>query len=372
MTVSRKVAMVCPPALTVTVALPAARLLLTSEPPGKVVTLVNVVPDGSVSRMITGPAASTSGRLHEPPGAGPAATVTGVPATVNVKFVPTAMPAPATLQICRNPVVRAGRNRVHESDDRLPAVLDHYGSRARGQIAADQRPAWQGADGRQHGTGEQGFRDGYGTGRLDERRAARALRRRPGGTVTGVPATMNTKFVPATMPAPATLQICRNPVGGTGILAFSNVTTVCPPAATITVAGPAARSLLTSDPPGEALMAVNCTPMGRVSVTITGPAGNTSGAPQEPAGAGPAGTVTGVPATLNVKFVPSTMPVPATLQICRNPVVGVTESVKVAIVCAPAMTVTVAVPAAKLSCGQQSRAGQGGDGRHCGTGWQSL
>ena len=126
---------------------------------------------------------------------------------------------------------------------------------------------------------------------------------------------MNTKFVPVTTPAPATLQICRNPVGGTGILAFWNVTTVCPPAAIVTVAWPAARSLLTSDPPGVALTAVNCRPMGTVSVTSTGPAGNWSSPPQEPAGAGPAGTVTGVPATLNVKLVPSTMPVPATLQI---------------------------------------------------------
>ena len=37
--------MVCPPPLTTTVALPAARLLLTSDPPGKVVTSVKAVPD---------------------------------------------------------------------------------------------------------------------------------------------------------------------------------------------------------------------------------------------------------------------------------------------------------------------------------------
>src|SRR6185295_15853315 len=105
MMLSRKVAMVCPPALTVTVALPAARLLLTSAPPGKVVTVVNVVPGGRVSRMITGPAGSTSAALQAPPGAGPAVTITGVPATLKLKFVPTAMPATATLQICRHPVV---------------------------------------------------------------------------------------------------------------------------------------------------------------------------------------------------------------------------------------------------------------------------
>ena len=99
MIVSRKVAIVWPAPLTVTVALPAARLLLTSAPPGNVVMSVRVVPDGRVSKMNTGPAVSSRGALQEPPGAGPAGTVTGVPATVNVKLVPRAIPAPATLQI---------------------------------------------------------------------------------------------------------------------------------------------------------------------------------------------------------------------------------------------------------------------------------
>ena len=146
--------MVCPPALTVTVALPAARLLLTSDPPGKVVTAVNVVPAGSVSRMITGPAGSTSGELQEPPGAGPAATITGVPATLKVKFVPTAMPAPATLQICRNPVVGGTAGIVSTKVTMVcPPFCDGYGSRARGQIARHQQPAWQSGDGRQNGAG---------------------------------------------------------------------------------------------------------------------------------------------------------------------------------------------------------------------------
>jgi hypothetical protein len=52
-----------------------------------------------------------------------------------------------------------------------------------------------------------------------------------------------------------------------------------------------------------------------VSVTFTGPAGSSIRKLQEPIGAGPAGTVTGVSATLKTKFVPAAIPVPATLQI---------------------------------------------------------
>jgi hypothetical protein len=98
-TVFRNVAIVCPPAFTVTVAVPAARLLLTSSPLGKVLTDVNTVPAVGVSVMTVAPTGTTSAALQEPPGAAPAATVTGVPATSKVKFVPTVTPAPATLQI---------------------------------------------------------------------------------------------------------------------------------------------------------------------------------------------------------------------------------------------------------------------------------
>ena len=64
MMVSRKVAMVCPPAVTVTTAWPIARLLLTNDAPGKLVTAVSVVPEGSVSDRLARPA------LHckSPPG----------------------------------------------------------------------------------------------------------------------------------------------------------------------------------------------------------------------------------------------------------------------------------------------------------------
>jgi hypothetical protein len=44
--------------------------------------------------------------------------------------------------------------------------------------------------------------------------------------------------------------------------------------------------------------------------------------PQAPPGAAPAGTMigVGVPATLKVKFVPTVIPAPATLQIWTNPI----------------------------------------------------
>ena len=75
-------------------------MVLTSNPAlGNVLTAVSKVPLGRVSEMIAGPAGATSGVLQEPSGAGPAGTVTGVPATLKVKFVPTVTPLPATLQI---------------------------------------------------------------------------------------------------------------------------------------------------------------------------------------------------------------------------------------------------------------------------------
>ena len=103
-TVFRNVAIVCPPALTVTVAVPAVRLLATSNPAGKVITELKPVPGDGDSVIKTAPAEMTKGALHEPPGAGPAKTVIGFPATLKVTGVPTATPAPATLQICRKPV----------------------------------------------------------------------------------------------------------------------------------------------------------------------------------------------------------------------------------------------------------------------------
>src|SRR5258706_16354813 len=108
-TESVKVTIVCAPAMTVTVAVPAAKLLAVSNPaPGKVETAVINVPLGRVSVTSTWPAGSVSAVLHDPGLGGPAATVTGVPATLKVKFVPRITPLPALLQICKKPVMGGG------------------------------------------------------------------------------------------------------------------------------------------------------------------------------------------------------------------------------------------------------------------------
>ncbi|MFZ3264701.1 MAG: hypothetical protein WA172_11935 [Terriglobales bacterium] len=94
-----KVTIVCPPALTVTVAVPVARLLLTSNVAlGKVKMPVTSVLPGTVSEITTVPAVTCIAGLHVPPGAGPAATDTGFPPTLKLNIVPTATPGPATLQ----------------------------------------------------------------------------------------------------------------------------------------------------------------------------------------------------------------------------------------------------------------------------------
>src|SRR5258706_8413914 len=103
--VFRKVTTVCAPSLTVTVAVPAVKLLASSSPLGKVVTELNKVPGEAVSAINVAPTGTTNGALKDPPGGGPAKTVTGIPATLNVTGVPTATPAPAILQICRKPVL---------------------------------------------------------------------------------------------------------------------------------------------------------------------------------------------------------------------------------------------------------------------------
>src|SRR5258706_9770329 len=95
--------------MTVTVAVPATKLLAVSNPAlGKVETAVIEVPMGRVSVIGTWPAGSVRGVLHDAGLGGPAATVTGVPATLNAKFVPSGTPLPAILQICTKPVVGGG------------------------------------------------------------------------------------------------------------------------------------------------------------------------------------------------------------------------------------------------------------------------
>ena len=98
---SMKVTIVCPPALTVTLARPAPRLLLTNNPAlGKVKMPVGTAPPGpgTASTIVTEPAVTCTGVLHVPPGAAPAGMVTGFPATVKLNSAPTGTPAPATLQ----------------------------------------------------------------------------------------------------------------------------------------------------------------------------------------------------------------------------------------------------------------------------------
>ncbi len=358
----RNVTIVCPPALTITVAVRAARLLLTSSPLGKVLTDVSTVPvvgGVSVSVMIVGPTGTCSAGLQLPPGEAPAVTVIpvgGLPAMVNVKFVPTATPAPAILQIWRKPVVetlvlrnvaivcppgltvtvtvRAPRSLLTSNPPGKVLTAVSTVSLADGVSVMNTEPA------------------GTSSGVLQEPNGAA-----PAGTVItvgGFPATLNPKFIPSMPAFPATLQIWRKPVVGT-TTALVNVAIVSPPGLTVTVAVRAPKSLLTSDKPGNALTAVNTdrvSDVGRVSAMIVCPTGTSIAVLQEPAGAGPAGTVPpgiGVPLTLNAKFAPATTPLPATLQIWRNPVVGTTAAlVNVTIVCPPTLTVTVAVPKARL------------------------
>ena len=125
----------------------------------------------------------------------------------------------------------------------------------------------------------------------------------PAATVIGVPATLNVKFVPRVTPLPAILQICRKPVVGGGGMVSTKVAMVWPPGLTATVAVPAARSLLINKPaPGKVLTEAKVVPDGIVSVIVVGTDGTVSAALQDPPGAGPAGTVTGVPAMLNEKI----------------------------------------------------------------------
>src|ERR1700722_15492268 len=97
---SAKVTMVSAPPITVTVAVSAAKLSPTSNPAlGKVETAVSTVPAGKISEISICPAGSVIGARHAPGGGGPAATVTGVPARLKLKFVPRGTPLPATSQI---------------------------------------------------------------------------------------------------------------------------------------------------------------------------------------------------------------------------------------------------------------------------------
>ena len=98
--------------MTVTIAVPAARFVLTSDPVGADVTDDKVVPLGKVSVILAGPANTTIAVLQEP-----AATLTGVPAILKLKIVPTATPVPA-----------AGQNRALVYDAKRDVLLLVAGS----------------------------------------------------------------------------------------------------------------------------------------------------------------------------------------------------------------------------------------------------
>ncbi len=333
-----KVAVVSAPTATVTVAVPALRLLPANDVLGEVLTDVSSVPEGKVSVIPTGPAGATSAALHELPGVAPAATVTEVPPTLNVKFVPAAMPGPATLHIWTVPVVPVLMKVAMVSAPAVtvtvavPAPRLLLASAPGGEVLTDVSSV------------PEGKVSVIPTGPAGATSAA--LHELPGvapaATITEVPPTLNVKFVPAAMPAPATLQTWIVPA----VPVLVKVAVVNAPPVTVTVAMPAARLLLTSAPGGEVLTEVRKVLEGRVSVIPTGPTGATSAALHELPGVAPAGTTTTVPPTLNVKFVPAATPELATLQTRMVPVVPVL--VKVAVVCAPAVTVTVAIPAARL------------------------
>ena len=215
------VTIVCALALTVTVAVPAARLLLTSNPAlGKVLTPVSTVPLGKVSEIRAGPAETCTGVLHVPFGAVPAEMMTpGVPATLKVKFVPTVTPRPATLQTCRKPLpvvgVAASINvmivwaLVSTLTVAVPvARLLLTNNPALGKVLTPASTVPPGI--------------------------VSVTMAVPVGTVTGVlhvpagagpadmmtpcvPTTLKVKFVPTVTPAPATLQTCRKPLVGTAL-----------------------------------------------------------------------------------------------------------------------------------------------------------
>jgi len=121
--------------------------------------------------------------------------------------------------------------------------------------------------------------------------------------------------------------------------------------------------MLLPAPAGTTLIADGTVPLETFSVTgTTVPTGNTSAWLQFP-GAGPAGTVKLVPATTKVNIPPVGTPVPAILQILRRPVVDVFRNVTMVV--PPVLTVTVAVPAARLLVTSQTGR-QGGDRREPG------
>src|SRR2546423_9044461 len=120
------------------------------------------------------------------------------------------------------------------------------------------------------------------------------------------------------------------------------------PAATLTTALPATRSLLTSAPAPVTATTPSPYPLTGISLTVTLPTGRVSGALHAPAL-----TVAFVVPTVNPNSVPTATPVPATLQTRNVPVGGgggVSLLVKVTLLRLaplPAVTFTLALPGAR-------------------------
>src|ERR1035437_8221514 len=166
----------------------------------------------------------------------------------------------------------------------------------------------------------------------------------PAGTVKLAPAITKVKFVPNATPVPATLHTFNRPTPPAVFVKYTSVSTVPIVAVTVRPATSMIPALA-----GRTLIADSTVPLEAVSVTVTGvPTGHTSAGLQEPPGARPAGTFKLAPATIKVNIPPVGTPVPAILQILRRPVGEGTVFRNVTIVCPPALTVTVAVRAARL------------------------
>ena len=81
------------------VALAALKSLASRFAAGVAVIAVRTTPAGSVSEIVMLPAGEMIGALQVPVGAGPAATVSGAPPTLNEKLVPRATPPTPALQM---------------------------------------------------------------------------------------------------------------------------------------------------------------------------------------------------------------------------------------------------------------------------------
>ena len=160
----------------------------------------------------------------------------------------------------------------------------------------------------------------------------------PAGTTKLVAPIAKENLVPGATPDPAILHTFSRP---TPPAVFVKSTSVKPvPIATVTV--PAERLTAPCRFGGSTPIADTVVPAdGRSVTTIEEPTGNAAADTHDPAA-----TVTGVPPASNENVIPGATPAPLSLQTSRV-LRGISETMvftNVAIVWAPAFTVTVAVP----------------------------